>query len=220
MNKTNSNQINSLLNSYSEFFRNSLTFSVLERIVLPDIIFNENIEKRKTIRIWSAACASGQEAYSLAILLEGFNNGAKKVAYRIFGTDIDNEQVRIAQQGHYSADQIGNVTHKQLKKWFAREGDQYKVMPELKSNIEFSVFDLLSSQYSSPPESIFGGFDIVMCANLLFYYQADSQKTIIEKIKGAMAENGYLITGETERDILLKHGFKEVFPQSAIYKIV
>lgn len=217
MNEKNNKQTCFIQNSYSEFFRNSLTFSVLERIVMPRIIFNE---KRNSIRIWSAACAGGQEAYSLAILLEEFKNGDKKVACRIFGTDKDEEQVRIAAQGRYSADQIGNITLKQFKKWFIREEDQFTVIPELKSNIEFSVFDLLSSQYSSPPESIFGGFDIVMCANLLFYYQADSQKTIIEKIKGAMAENGYLITGETERDILINYGFKEVFPQSAIYKIV
>lgn len=208
----------SLQISYSEFFRNPLTFSVLERILLPEIIFNKRNKKNKEIRIWSAACAGGQETYSIAILLEGFNNGNERIEYRIFGTDQDEAQINKARIGEFDIASIGNVTQSQVKQWFIRHGNNYAVIQELKKNIEFSVFDLFNEQYSSPPESIFGGFDIIICANLLFYYNNESRRIIIDKIRGALAENGLVITGEAEREILMNFEFKETYPHSCVFK--
>ena len=204
--------------SYSEFFRNPLTFSVLERIILPELIFNNRNKKSKEIRIWSAACAGGQETYSMAILLEGFNNGNERIEYRIFGTDQDEAQINKARIGEFDIASIGNVTHKLEKQWFLRHGNKYAVIPELKKNIEFSAFDLFSEQNSSPPESNFGGFDIILCANLLFYYKNEFRRIIIDKIRGALTENGLVITGEAEREILMNFKFKESYPHSGIFR--
>ncbi|MBN2805261.1 MAG: hypothetical protein JXR22_01265 [Prolixibacteraceae bacterium] len=208
----------SLFIGYSTFFRNLLTFSVLEQIIVPEIIFNKRNKKSNEIRIWSAACAGGQEVYSMAMVVEEYNSGKEKIAYRILGTDQHEKQINLARIGAYSDASMANVRIHQLERWFVSNGNSFAVIPELQKNITFSVFDLFGEQYSTPPESIFGGFDIVLCANLLFYYQADYQKIIIDKIRGSMAQNGYLITGETERDIVQKHGFKEVFPHSAIFQ--
>ncbi len=204
--------------SYSAFFRNPITFAVLERIILPEIIFSKRNKKSKEIRIWSAACAGGQETYSIAMLLEGLNNDREKTEYRIFGTDQDEAQIKMARLGEYDTASIGNVTNKLVKQWFIQRGNTYAVIPELKKNIGFSVFDLFSEQYSSPPDSIFGGFDIIICANLLFYYNTDFRKIIIDKIRGSLAENGLVITGEAERDILINNKFKEAYPHSGIFK--
>ena len=203
--------------SYSEFFRNPLTFSVLESIVLPEIIFRKRSNKSKEIRIWSAACAGGHEPYSLAMILENLIERNDKMRYRIFGTDQNETQISKARLGEYNKESVGNVRQKQLEKWFVQSGNSYSIIPELKKHIKFSVFDLLS-KHSSPPESIFGDFDLILCANILFYYKPAVQKIIMDKIRDSLAEDGLLITGEAEREILKTGKFKEVFPQSAIFR--
>lgn len=221
--KQNNNEekefLDSLHISYSEFFRNPLTFSVLEHIILPSLIQKKKNPKQKEIRIWSAACAGGQEAYSLAMLMEEFkNNDKNNLLYRIFATDHSKTQVNGARKGLYSTEAIDNLHLKRVNQWFTKRADTYAVKPELKKNIDFSVFDLLSRQFSSPPASIFGDFDLVICANLLYYYNSETRKIILEKITNCLALGGYLVTGEAERDIFLKHNYLEVFPQSGIFQ--
>jgi chemotaxis protein methyltransferase CheR len=209
----------SLHNSYTEFFRNPLTFSVIERIILPSLLLKRKSSKNKEIRIWSAACAAGQEAYSLAMLLEELKNGNdNEINYRIFATDQCEAQVDEARKGTYSDAELNNLNMKRAKQWFTKLADSYSVKPELKENIDFSVFDLFSEQLSAPPTSIFGDFDLVVCANLLFYYKSEFQKVIVEKTGNCLANNAYLVVGETERDILMRQNYHEVFPQSGIFQ--
>lgn len=209
----------SLLNNYTEFFRNPLTFSVLERIVLPSLILKNKASKNKEIRIWSAACATGQESYSLAMLLEELMNGEKATLnYRIFATDQSEAQVNKARIGLFSADEINNLTMKRVSKWFTNQGNAYFIKQELKNNIDFSVFDLFDERFSSPPASIYGDFNIVVCANLLFYYKPEFREILLEKTGNCLARGGFLICGETEREILLDSHYQEVFPQSAIFR--
>jgi len=211
--------LNSLNISYTEFFRNPLTFAVLERILLPSIVLKRGNTKQKEIRIWSAACAGGQEAYSLAMLLEEQINGGKnKLNYRIFVTDQKGSQVNAAQEGRYVAADLSNLNLKRVNQWFTRHGDTFTVKNELKKNIDFSIFDLFSDQLSCPPASIFGDFDLVICANILFYYKPEYQNKILKKMSDSLAHDGYLVTGETERDRLLKQNYIEVFPQSGIFQ--
>ncbi|MEI7980164.1 MAG: CheR family methyltransferase [Bacteroidota bacterium] len=219
-NKEGKSLIDSLRISYSNLFRNPLTMAVLERILLPGMILALKTTHRKEIRIWSAACAAGQEAYSLSILMEELRNGSTgPYAYRIFATDISEARINEARKGQFTADALDNLNQKRIRQWFTRHGETYTVKPELKENIDFSVFDLFSEQLSSPPASIFGDFNLVICANLLFYYKHEFRKIILEKVGSCLAKGGYLVTGETERDILLRFNYHEIFPQSAIFSI-
>jgi len=205
--------------NYSEFFRNPLTFAVLEHIVLPEIVRQKIGTKQKEIRIWSAACASGQEAYSLAILLEEMKSYcSEKFTYRIFATDQSELQIHSAQEGKYSASALNNLNFKRVGQWFTKQGEAYTVKRDLKEHIDFLDFDLFDDKLRCPAESIFGDFDIIICANLLFYYKKEFQEVILDKIKNSLAFGGYLITGETEREIVKKNNFSEVFPQSAIFR--
>jgi len=211
---------NSLQISYTEFFRNSLTFSVLEKIIIPSLVLKRANSNRNEIRIWSAACAGGQETYSLAMLLNEFSNRhSEKINFRIFATDQSETQIQEAQLGEYPESALNCINMERANQWFTKKGDTYCVKPELKSNIDFSVFDLFSEKFSCPPTSIFGDFDLIVCANLLFYYKPEYQKKIINKARKCLSTIGYLITGETERDILIKSGFFEVYPQSAIFQL-
>ena len=223
----------SLSVNYSEFFRNALTFAVLERIVLPGLVRSLGVcecvsmgvracagvqenphththpnsqTRKRELRIWSAACAGGQEAYSLAILLEELKGGnGDKFNYRIFATDQDESQVNAARNGQYPAAALNNLSLRRVGQWFTRQGETYTVKPELKKNMDFSVFDLFSENLSSPPRSIFGDFDLVFCANLLFYYRKQYRKIILEKIGNSLADGGYLALGGAEREILMNY---------------
>jgi len=211
--------LESLNISYTEFFRNPLTFAVLERIIMPSIGLKKAKSKQKEIRVWSAACAAGQEAYSLAILLEELiNEGKYDLNYRIFGTDQNDSQVKEALKGRYVTANLNNLNLKRVNQWFTKKGDTYTVNQELKRNIDFSVFDIFDEHLGSPPASIFGDFDLVICANLLFYYKPVYQNKILEKMGNCIAKGGYLITGETERDIVMNQNYCEVYPQSAIFQ--
>ena len=175
--------------------------------------------RRKELRIWSAASAGGQEAYSLAILLEELKNSdSEKFNYRIFATDQDETQVNEARKGEYPAAALNNLSLKRANQWFIKHGETYTVKPGLKENMEFSVFDLFSENLSSPPGSIFGDFDLVFCANLLFYYKDKYRKTILDKAGNCMADGGFLVVGEAEREILINYGYREVFPQSGVFR--
>lgn len=205
--------VNSLHNSYSEFFRNSLSFSVIEQILTPAFA-----RKNKEIRVWSAACALGQEAYSLAMIFDDFNKGNQNLKYRIFATDKDAQMVNAAQLGHFDVGLLNNVSLKRFNSCFVKTEAGVKIRPQLKENIDFSVFDLFDPTLSYPSVSIYGDFDLVFCANLLFYYKQEYRVSILEKITKSLSVGGFLVTGEAEREIISASNFKEIYPQSAIFK--
>lgn len=219
----NNNELNALNDSlqisYSNFFRNRFTYEALETVVLPEIIADNTFANRKEIRIWSMACAGGQEAYSLAIILKEISElYAGRVKFRIFASDQNKLQINLAQQGIYNINSLENMSFGRLNRWFTFVDGSYVVNDELKQIVEFSVFDLFNENLNCPPESIYGDFDIVMCANLLFYYKSIHQKIILEKALRSLKKGGYIVTGEIERDILAKNKFIEIFPQAAVFR--
>ena len=208
-----------LNNSYSEFFRNPLTFAYLEQVILPQLIEKKKIKKENQIRIWSAACASGQEAYSLAILCNELIETKKvDINYLIFATDIDPDELGNAQKGIYQSETLSKVTLKRAQTYFNKKGETYAIVPQLRNRIDFSVFNLISDQGSCPPTSIYGNFDLVFCSNLLFYYKPECRNQMLEKIGSSLAKGGYLVTGETEREIIKRNNYREVFVNSAIFQ--
>lgn len=219
--ETNPNERETLMNSlqisFSEFFRNPLTFAVLERVVLPSLALKK--KKQKEIRIWSVACASGQEAYSIAILLEELIGRLPyTISYRIFATDHSEIQIQNAQKGQFYFASVKKLGLKRAEDWLSKQGDVYTVKPKLKEKIDFSVFDLLEEKNSSPPVSIFGDFDLIICANLLFYYQMKYREQMIQKASKCLAKEGYFVTDEVEREFLIDYGFVEMISPSAIFQ--
>lgn len=209
----------SLYIHYSEFFRNSLTFAYLEQHLLPELIRKKRSEGKNEIRIWSVACAEGQEAYSIAILFDEYNSTIEnKISYRIFASDISLTAIENAKKGIYTHEQLGNITLKRFQNYFKKENEVIKILPIFKKNISFSYFDLLSDKILCPIESIYGDFDLIFCCNILFYYNEENRQIILNKIKNCIAENGYLITGETEKEIVKKAEFNNGFSSTAIFQ--
>jgi len=187
---------------YSVFFRDPLTFALLETRVLPDLVEKGRKAGRGGLRVWSAGCAAGQEAWSVAILLdEPAASPDRHSAWRVFGTDLSKPDLALAGAGVYSAAELGNVRLRHLEACFTRQGDAFAVAAPLRERVEFSVYDLLDTASSCPPTSIFGDFDLVLCCNVLLYYRPARQRRILDKLLGCLAPGGYLVTGETERRI-------------------
>lgn len=208
---------------YSEFFRSPLTFACLETLVLPSIITRKAQNQDGGVRIWSAACAEGQEAYSVAMLCDELLRQvsaapAADLAYQVFGTDIDEAALQTARNGTYTVPTLGKVTLKRSEACFSRQGESYTVVQRIKDAVDFSTFDLVTEKGMCPPISIYGSFDLVFCCNLLFYYKPHVQHRILEKLSSCLAPGSFLVTGDAERDIVARHHFREVFPGSAIFK--
>lgn len=203
----------SLRIDHSDFFRNPLTFAVLGQLILPGLVE----EKKKSggeIRVWSAGCASGQEAWSLAMLLEEL---AEAVPYRIFATDL--AEPGFARAGVYSAEAVGNVRTRHLREYFSRQGESFSVGPRLRERVDFSAYDLLDGSSASPAASIYGGFDLILCCNLLFYYRQEARNQILDKIYQALSPGGYFVTGEVERAMVQGHnGLRSVMSPSAVFQ--
>jgi chemotaxis protein methyltransferase CheR len=191
--------------TYSLFFRSQIVFSLLEHYILSSILNIKEKTGNPEIRIWSAGCSSGEEAYSIAILLDELNLARNSaISYRIFATDISQTMLDQAKKGIYRIEALSNVRQGHICNYFISNGESYEITPRLREHIDFSIYDLLEKQSVCPPPSIYGEFDIVFCSNLLFYYKPDIYKLILEKLAGCLVEGGYMITGEAERSIVEK----------------
>ncbi len=210
----------SLQNSHSEFFRNPLTFALLESLVLPSLLKERQGTKGGSIRIWSAGCAAGEEAYSIAILLDKQVTASEQpVSYQIFATDISEDELARAKSGVYDVAKVQNVRLKHLYTYFHSCGDTYTVIPRLRDHIDFSRYNLLDKHSTSPPTSIYGNFDLIICANVLFYYRPEARQSILDKLHRSLIPGGYLVTGEAEREMVEQaDDIYPVFRPAAVYR--
>ena len=172
------------------------------------------------LRVWSAGCSTGQEAYSIAMMLENeLEKGRKAFRYRIIATDISESALELANKGVYREEAIQNIRARDINRFFERDIENYTVCERLKRNVSFSRYDLLDPFSANPQESIFGNFDLVICSNVLFYFEKEHQRFILGKLVNALVGNGYLITGEAERQNVLKYcALRSVVPPSPIFQ--
>lgn len=203
----------------SRFFRNSLSFEYLRKLIVPNILA-DNIEENDSFRIWSAGCANGEEPYSIAILLNELNEKDKyQLKPVIFATDIDHKALKKASVGSYGLSSVKSMKYGLVKKYFTIEEDNYRIIPEIKQQVKFSLYDLMNKTQSSPPESIFGNFDLVFCRNVLIYFEMEYQNIIFNKLYNSLKPNGYLILGEAEIPVDgFKHKFRRVNNCCKIYQ--
>lgn len=184
----------------TRFFRDTIVFEYLADKVLPAIMS----EKRKTpganLRVWSAGSASGEEAYSAAILIsELFRKEKTQTSLFIFATDINNKMLMKAREAVYGFESVKNIKYRLIKQYFVLEGDgQYRLIPEIRDMVSFSHYNMLEAGSFSPSDSIFGNFDLVFCRNLLLYFETKTQDIIFSKLHRSLAHGGYLVLGESE----------------------
>lgn len=204
--------------NYTQFLRSPVIFALLEQIVIPKIIAQKEHASLSRIRIWSAGCSTGQEAYSIAFLLSDIlRKRRSEILWSVFATDISAESIDKAAQGEYVYGEMENLRIGYIDNFFTQAGNSYVVNKSIRSHINFSVYDLLDGNSISPPQSIFGDFDIIMCCNVLMYYNSEVQAKLIEKLYKSVAKRGCLILGDDETGLLR---FNNRFGQTPLFSSV
>jgi chemotaxis protein methyltransferase CheR len=183
--------VEGLLNNETYFFRDRSPFDLLQRYALPELA--KRRAKSKRIRIWSAGCSTGQEVYSLAMMFVEDPETWRGWTIDILGTDVSTACVDRARLGTYSQFEVQRgLGINQMIKWFEETPDGWRAAEALRKPVRFQVHNLLEP----PPHP--GGFDVVLCRNVLLYLSADKKALSFERLSSAMAEDGWLMLGAGE----------------------
>ncbi|AFV24798.1 MCP methyltransferase [Methanolobus psychrophilus R15] len=176
----------------TNFFRNTEVYDIVEKEVLPAVIKSKGSSPLKSIKIWSAGCSIGVEAYSIAMLLDHIlGANIKRYNISITGTDIDKASLQQAQQGIYSDIEMKDVGPAFLKKYFVQQGNQYHVIDSLKKMTHFKSHDMISGPKIK-------GFDIIFCRNVTIYFEKELQEKLYMDFYDGLNENGFFVMGKTE----------------------
>lgn len=176
----------------THFFRDSEAFRLLEEEIIPLIIYRKVKRRRRVIRLWSAGCASGEETYSLAILLmELLGDELPNFLVSITGSDIDAESLKRAENAIYEVQQMENVKPEYLNKYFDFFSGKYYVKKEVKELVKFKHLDLFSDKKA-------GHHDAIFCRNVVMYFTREMQNKLLMEFYDSLNDDGYLILGKTE----------------------
>lgn len=183
----------------SFFFRDGSPFETLER-ALPGLI--EARRDRRSLRIWSAACSSGQEAYSVAMLLQPFKAQLAGWRVEILGTDVSETILAKARRGVYNAFEVQRgLPEGQRGRWFVETPEGWAVSPELKTWTSFRTHNLLAGTAG------LGAFDVVFCRNVLIYFDQATKGRVLDQIAGVLPDDGLLFLGSAETVMGLTEAF-------------
>jgi chemotaxis protein methyltransferase CheR len=194
-NKLNQKKLDSITTNETSFFRDTAPFELLCHKLIPELV-----DRRKKaglrvvpIRIWSAACSTGQEAYSTGIMLKELLGDLSGYDIRILGTDISDKAVAAASYGHYNRmDLDRGMPPDKISKFFVSAAGQWKIRDEIRAMASFRTMNLLQT-FSFPTP-----FDIVFCRNVAIYFTAPDKVRLFQNIGRCMARDGALIIGSTE----------------------
>ncbi len=188
------NMINVVTTNVTHFFRNPKQFDKLRNIVIPDIIKKNHTHKN--LKILSAGCSTGEEQYSIAIvLLEYFKEKLPGWNIVVEGVDIDTEAIKKAKEGIYAKDKIDKIEDfdkKILNKYFKKIDNKfYRIIDKVKSITKFKRFNLKSDNFSSK-------YDVIFCRNVVIYFDEGTKKIIHQKFHNALNNEGYYLIGHSE----------------------
>jgi two-component system, chemotaxis family, CheB/CheR fusion protein len=211
--RENSQEVHSLLKNLlinvTNFFRDQKAFKALEKDVVPKIF--EGKGPNDSLRVWVAGCASGEEAYSIAILLSEYASQlSEPPKLQIFATDVDEEAINEARENTYPETIEADVSPERLRRFFYKEGKTYRVRKELREMILFAPHNVLHD----PP---FSRLDLVTCRNLLIYLNRTAQEKILGTFHFALLPHGFLFLGNSETVESITKLFKPVDKKQRIY---
>ena len=199
-----------ILIGVTRFFRDPAMFETLAETVVPEIIANGGPDE--PIRVWVAGCATGEEAYSLAILFKEALSAAESTRHiTIFATDIDDRAITIARAGLYNDTIEADTTIERLERHFVKEGQGYRIAKHIRDMCVFSTHDLVKD----PP---FSKLDMVSCRNLLIYFEAPLQQRVIATFHYGIKSNGFLWLGPSETLAASARLFKAFDKRSRIFR--
>lgn len=169
----------------SEFYRNPEQWKILDATVIPELISKFG----KNLKIWSAACSTGDEPYSLVMAL---SRHIPLNQIKIFATDLDKQVIAKAKVGLYNEKSIASVPEEFKKKYFTKVGPSYKISDEIKARVEFKEHNLLKDAYPTD-------YHMIVCRNVLIYFTEEAKDEVFRKYSKALAKGGILFIGSTEQ---------------------
>jgi chemotaxis protein methyltransferase CheR len=202
--------VDAMMTNESFFFRDGKPFDQFRQVVLPRLLRNRAAQK--SFRIWSAACSTGQEPYTVAMILK--EEAAKLAGWRveIVGTDLSGDALDRARQGIYSQFEVQRgLPITLLVKYFTQTGDRWQIAPELRGAITFRPLNLLGDF------TTLGSFDVVFCRNVLIYFDQPTKARILDKISRMIPPDGVLYLGGAETVLGVTEKFAPMPEQRGIY---
>ncbi len=202
------NMMESLTTNKTSFFRESQHFDYMRNQILPALI-----SARSRIRIWSAGCSSGEEPYTISIVLLESTPGINAMDVKVLATDIATAVLKKAKEGIYEAESVRDINPQLLKKYFEivkDGGTKYKVKDSVKQLVTFARLNLMESWPMKGP------FDIIFCRNVMIYFDKPTQERLVNRYYDYLKPGGHLFVGHSESLVSIDHKFHYVQP--AIYK--
>jgi two-component system CheB/CheR fusion protein len=202
--------LDDMLIGVTNFFRDREAFEALERVVLPELFKDKG--PADEVRAWSAACATGEEAYSLAMLMaDQAAQGETSPTFQVFASDIDDRAIDAARAGNFPASIITDVAPTRLREYFNKDDDRFRIRRSLRDRILFASHNLLRD----PP---FSRLDLISCRNLLIYLNRDVQVRLLQTFHFALKPGGYLFLGSSESAESVADYFIAVDKKNRIYR--
>ena len=200
------------------FFRDAAQCNALKNSVLPELI----AKKRKSFRhlsLWSAGCATGEEPYTLAIMLRELIPDIDDWTFTILATDINLSAIEVARRGVYKARSFRMETRSDVQgRWFKAHGQSYELDPDVRDMVEFAPLNLVSGDYPSF-ETRTMNLDLIICRNVTIYFEEQTTRRIIERFQGALNDGGWLVVGHAEPMASVYEGFTpRNFPNAVLYQ--
>jgi two-component system, chemotaxis family, CheB/CheR fusion protein len=198
-----------LLIEVTRFFRDEQAFKVLEEQVLPELLLRE--PRDVPLRLWVAGCATGEEAYSLAILLQDLMKKLGERPVKIFATDVHRGSLEQATRAVYGHDAVAGVSPDRLGRYFIRHGDRYQVIPDVRQMVVFAQHNVIK-------DAPFTKVDLITCRNLLIYLQPAAQQKVLSLFHFALTRGGFLFLGPSETAGPVARGFETVDKHWRVYR--
>jgi len=195
--------VDAMTTNETSFFRDGHPFETLRHTILPTLAAHP--PANKTLSIWSAACSTGQEIYSIAIVLQSVAQRFSGWKVNLIATDISSHVVDRAKEGRYSDLEVRRgMPSADLKRWFRQEGTEWHVRDELKRDMTFRTLNLIETWPAFP------AFDVVFLRNVLIYFDVETKKKILNRVAATMRDGGVLFLGGVESTLNLSDRFAEV----------
>lgn len=195
--------IDLLTTNKTDFFREPAHFDYLLAKVVPAIM-----AARKPLRIWSAGCSTGEEPYTLSMLLK--ESLPERYDFRILATDICTRVVAAARTGEYTDEQLGDVSRERQARWFAKSSPGHAaVIPDLRAPISFAHLNLMATWPMTGP------FDVILCRNVMIYFDKPTVTRLVNRFHDLLAPGGHLFIGHSESLTAIEHRYRYVQP--AVY---
>ncbi len=199
-----------LLIGVTRFFRNEQAFEILQTRLLPELLTQCTIPGRP-LRVWVAGCATGEEAYSMAILLHELTAQRTDRSFQIFATDVHKGSIELAGRAFYSEASLVNVSPERRDRYFIRSGGSYQLVPEIRQSIVFAVHNVIK-------DAPFTRVDLVSCRNMLIYFQPPVQQKVLNQFHFALNRGGIMLLGPSESPGPLIKDFETINQQWRMYR--